>query len=336
MPFDVKLDKFNRERMAWLLLLYGMLTALSYLARMYFNRYLPVLGLTIGLTGLLFAATHVIRHGRWAGWLYLLIAVIIVLLPSDNSLDLLRQPGAAADWPATADAAYILKTNIQRIQHTLLQFTDHMRRLIVIDHRQTALAFVLAAVLFVTSRLLRKAILHPRAFRSFEAAVWLFYEMPDRLSRYIAMEILLSLYAAAGWLIALTLLDIPHAFELALLFGLGAVTPKIGLLWGAGLVVFFLPWQHAALLQFLGLIIAFAVIWLGKFLLFSRPLAHTRHHHPAGVVLACFIAGLVFVGYAGAFFAWPLYAIAHIMATHVQRAALAFRRQEARVTPPHP
>lgn len=325
MPFEVKLDKFNRQRLAWLMVFYGLLILLAYGAKLYFNNFLPVVCLTVGLTGLLYASSRVIRHGKHAVWLFLLCGVIIYLLPSPNGFDLLRTPRSGTDYPANADAVIILKTNIQRIQTTLLQFAGNIRRLAAIDRPQSALAFMLAVLLFVSGRLLRKAVLHPHSFRAFEAAVWIFYEMPDRFSRYVSMEILLSMYAAAGWMIALSILAVPQAFELALLFGLAAVTPKIGLLWGASLVIFFLPWQQSALLQLFGLIIAFAVIWFGKYLLFSKLLARTRHGHPTAVVLTCFVAGLVFAGYAGAFFAWPLFATAHIMATHSQQAAFALR-----------
>lgn len=325
MPFVIKLDKFNRQRITWLTILYGLLLLSAYGIRLYFSEILPVLGLTIGLTGLLYTISRFLRHGKYAVWLFLLCGIVVYLLPSANSFDLLRMPSSAATYPENADAVVILKTNIQRIQHTLLQFAGNIRRLAVVDRRQSALAFITAALLFASGRFLRRTVLKPHSYRQFEVAVWLLYELPDRFSRYVSMEILLSIYCGAGWLLALTVLKVSHAVELALLFGLGAVTPRIGLLWGAGLVIFFLPWQQAALLQLLGLIIAFAVIWFGKYLLFSGSLARTRHDHPTAAVLACFVGGLVFAGYAGAFFAWPLYATAHIMAIHFQHALSALR-----------
>jgi hypothetical protein len=325
MPFVVKLDKFNRQRIAWLTVLYGLLLLFAYAARLYLSEVLPVVGLTIGLTGLLYTASRMVRHGKHVVWLFLLGGITIYFLPSADGFDLLRAPGTAAPYPANADAVVILKTNIQRIQQTLLPFAGTIRRLVVIDRRQSALAFVSAVLLYACGRLLRQAVLSPRSFRRFEAAVWILYELPDRFSRYVSMEILLSVYCGAGWLIALTVLGVPHAVELALLFGLGAVTPRIGMLWGASLAIFFLPWQQTALLQLTGLIIAFAVIWFGKYLLFSRSLSRTRHPHPTAAILAGFVAGLVFAGYPGAFFAWPLYAAAHIMAIHCQHGLSALR-----------
>ena len=124
--------------------------------------------------------------------------------------------------PRNANAVRVLATNVQQVQNTLLVFCAGVRRFFLMDTNAWAWALLLTTLGQVFGSFVKRLVMKKRWGSMFAPVVLLFYELPDRLAHYVALETVLVLGLAMGWGLALHLLAIPHSVDLAWLFGLGA------------------------------------------------------------------------------------------------------------------
>ncbi|HPN34050.1 MAG TPA: AI-2E family transporter [bacterium] len=307
MPFEINLDKSNRGKLAVQL---GLFSAIAFLL-MIVDRLFPALAPVLLPAMLLSATLSLLRRGfsaaRYALWPLLLICAVLWLLPDPMLRPAAPRMAVRASLPQNADAVRVLQTNVQQVQQTILTFSRRVSEHLFVKRSYLTWAFSLVALAAIVGPLLRKMILKKIPARWFEPGVLFLYELPDQVARYLTAEAISFLMLSLGWWLSLSLLGFPHRYDLALLFGLGSLTPLIGLPWAAGLTSIFLPWKQSGLLAFIGLIISFAVLWLMKYLFLNPLLRSVRPDVRKPVLFACFFTGLVFAGYTGAFFALPLF-----------------------------
>jgi hypothetical protein len=320
MPFDIKLDRTNLLKVVSLC--GALVTAIALLKICIF---LSPKILHIALPASLMAAPVYLLCRRFAGaryliWLLALCSLILWLFPGKIIVhsDPVKIPIAAI--PRNADAVRVLQTNVQQVQNTILAFTGEFRSYFFMNQHAWALAMAWVVIGWYLGPLLRSRVLKKKPSNFFEPSVLLLYELPDRLAKYLANETLLVLCLTLGWSLSLALLGFQHPIDLGLLFGLAGPTPFIGMVWAAGLTLFFIPWKQGAIPPLIGLIITFAVLWLLKYFFLNPLLQISRPHPHPPVILACFLIGLVFAGYWGAFFGLPLFFICYWLSTFAQDA----------------
>jgi predicted PurR-regulated permease PerM len=320
MPFDIKLDRTNLSK---IILLCGALVTAIVLLKIFIYFFPSVL--PIALPAALLAAPVYLQSRRFSISRYLigllvLCSLILLLLPGKIIVHSDPVQIRIASLPRNADAVRVLKTNAQHIQQTILAFTGELRGYFFMNQQALALAMVWVAIGWYWGSRLRSKALNKKSAKLFEPSVLLLYELPDRLASYLTNETLLVLCLTLGWGSSLTLLGFQHPIDLALLFGLAGLTPVIGMLWASGLTLFFIPWKQGALTPIIGLVITATVLWLLKYFFLNPRLQKSRPHPHPPVILACFLIGLVFAGYWGAFFGLPLYFICHWLSTYAQEA----------------
>ncbi|NLP11691.1 AI-2E family transporter [bacterium] len=307
MPFEINLDKSNRGKLAVQL---GLFFAFAFLL-MITDRLFPALAPVLLPAVLLSSALYLFRRGssaaRYALWPLLLVCAALWLLPDPMSKPTAPAMPARASLPENADAVHVLQTNIQQVQQNILTFSRRVREHLFVKRAYLTWAFSLVAWAAIIGPLLRRMILKKFPARWFEPGVLFLHELPDQLARYLTAETISFLTLTFGWWLSLSLLGFPHRYDLALLFGLGSLTPLVGLPWSAGLTSIFLPWKQSGLLALIGLIISFAVLWLMKYLFLNPLLYAVRPKVRKPVLFACFFTGLAFAGYTGAFFSLPLF-----------------------------
>jgi|GEM_PF-1641202 len=307
MPFEINLDKSNRGKLAVQL---GLFSALAFLL-MISDRLFPALAPVLLPTVLLSAALYLFRRGfsaaHFALWPLLLVCAVLWLFLDPVPRPTHPRMPVRASLPQNADAVRVLQTNVQQVQQTILSFSQRVREHLFVKRSYLSWAFSLVALAAIVGPLLRRTMLRKFPARWFEPGVLFFYELPDQLARYLIIEAISCLTLSFGWWLSLSLLGFPHRYDLALLFGLGSLTPLIGLPWAAGLTSIFLPWKQSGLLALIGLIISFAVLWLMKYLFLNPLLRSVRPEVRKPVLFACFFTGLAFAGYTGAFFSLPLF-----------------------------
>ncbi len=318
MPFNIKFDKPSLHKIASLC---GILIAFLLILRISMTWPITIRQ-TIFLTVLLYAPIHLLNHRyiacRRLTWLPALVALFLFLFPGKQAADAGKPAVTAVSLPRNADAVRVLRTNIQQVQNTLLIFCADVRRFLFMGQNVWAWALLLTTLIQVFGKRLKRWLFNKAPARWFEPLILLLDHLPDRLARYIAMETLLFFCLACGWGIALYLMAFPSSLDLALLFGLGGLTPTIGMLWAAGLTLFFLPWGKGAWAPTMGLTISFAVLWLSKHFFLNRHLHTSRPQTHTPLILAGFLIGLVFAGYAGSFYAVPVFFISMLFSFYVQ------------------
>ena len=307
MPFEINLDKSNRGKLAVQLGLFIAFAFLLMIADRHFPALAPVLLPAVLLSALLYLFRRGFSAARYALWPLLLVCAVLWFLPDPVFRPTAPRTAVKASFPQNADAVLVLQTNVQQVRQTILTFSRRTGEHLFVKRSYLTWAFSLVALAAIAGPLLRRMILQRFPARWFEPGVLFLYELPDQLARYLTVETLSFLMLSIGWWLSLSLLGFPHSYDLALLFGLGSLTPLIGLPWAAGLTSIFLPWKQSGLLALIGLIISFAVLWLMKYLFLNPLLRSVRPDVRKPVLFACFFTGLAFAGYTGAFFSLPLF-----------------------------
>jgi hypothetical protein len=320
MPFEIKLDKPNLRKIASLVCV---LFAFIFVFKI--GLQLPLLirqiiFLLVITSAPIYLLHHRYRLSRYFIWLPALVAGLLFLFPADHPPANDQPHPAAVTLPRNANAVRVLATNVQQVQNTLLVFCAGVRRFFLMEQNAWAWALLLTTLGQVFGSFVKRLVMKKRWGSMFAPVVLLFYELPDRLAHYVALETVLVLGLAMGWGLALHLLAIPHSVDLAWLFGLGGLTPMIGMLWAAGLALFFLPWSKGAWMPAVGLTISFAVLWLFKHFFLNRCLQVSRPQTHTPLILAGFLIGLVFDGYAGSFYAVPLFFVCLLISFYIQEA----------------
>jgi len=320
MPFEIRLDRSYRRKIVSLLLVFSLTSVLLKVGHHFFPNWTAILLRALLLaapTYLLSRRFHVIRYLFWAlPLLGFLLVLFAQLIPAPAGPALTAPP----DLQRPTNTLHIIQKNIGEMQKAVLRFTLSWRNYWRANPVSQAWSIFLVTFVWVFGPKCRNIILKKSSGRSFEPSVLFLYELPNHLARYLTYEILSALVLATGWGLCLTLLGFPHARDLAWLFGLGNLTPIIGLPWALTLTMLFIPWPHSSFMPILGLIIAFAVLWLLKWLFLAPRLRTVRPPLQPSMVLACFFAGLIFAGYAGSFFALPFYSLCHQLSNHAQEA----------------
>lgn len=307
MPFEINLDKSNRGKLAVQLGLFSTFAFLLMIADRLFPALAPVLLPALLLSAALYQFRRGFSAAHYALWPLLLVCAVLWLFPDPVSrLTSPRMP-VRASLPQNADAVHVLQTNVQQVQQTILTFSRRVGEHLFVKRSYLTWAFCLVALAAIVGPLLRRMMLKKAPPRWFEPGVLFLFELPDQLARYLTVETISFLTLSFGWWLSLSLLGFPHRYDLALLLGLGSLTPLIGLPWAAGLTSIFLPWKQSGLPALIGLIISFAVLWLMKYLFLNPLLRSVRPNVRKPVLFACFFTGLAFAGYTGAFFALPLF-----------------------------
>ena len=127
---------------------------------------------------------------------------------------------------------------------------------------QLVIIFVLAGGMgFLRYRMLH-SILARCSNRTFELFAFSLTHFGAQLARFVRCQLVQLLVWTLLWALAMLLLRFDHVFVLAVAMGFASMTPSIGLWIGAALPFLFIQPDQSMYFQIVGVVIAFAVLWL--------------------------------------------------------------------------
>ncbi|NIA30044.1 MAG: AI-2E family transporter, partial [Actinobacteria bacterium] len=213
-----------------------------------------------------------------------------------------------------------------KIREKVYNFSNSFLLFILPGKRQVAIIFTFVLLLQFYGLKVFHRVLDKRSNSGFEFIAFFVTRVYSRLLAFFFIKSIDVVFVFILWLLALHLLQFDGAFQIALVAGLGILTPIFGMWLGGLFPLFYLQTSDNMIVQIVGVIITLAVIWLFRHIVIPREQFWDINRRTILVLLAI---GYLFGNVVGLFIIVPLFVfVRFLVGTFLQGKPLYHKIQK--------